>query len=62
MLQEELSEKAESEVGEDSKKNKNKKGISDICSQKESTLQEKFFKEACLICWPYSKRGVSLQH
>jgi len=36
MLQEELSEKAESEVGEDSKENKNKKGISDICSQKES--------------------------
>ncbi len=36
MLQEELSQKAESEVGEDYKENKNKKGISDICSQKES--------------------------
>ena len=60
MLRGELSKKAESEVGEDYKENK--KGISDICSQKESAHLEKFFKEACLICCPYSKGGVSLQH
>jgi len=44
------------------KENKNRKGISDICSQKESAHLEKFFKEACLICCLYSKGGVSLQH
>lgn len=53
MLQEELSEKAESEVGEDHEEDKNRKGISDICSQKESAHLEKFFKGACLVRrWP----------
>lgn len=45
--------KAESEVGEDHEEDKNRKRISDICSQKESAHLEKFFKGACLVRrWP----------
>lgn len=59
MLQEKWSKKAESEVGEDSKENKNKKRISafsgqtfNSCSQKESAHLKKFFKEPALSAGP----------
>jgi len=50
MLQEERSEKAESEAGEDSKENKNKKGI--YPSLKEQGQRKKIFQLLPLVAWP----------